>query len=269
MYNILVLGKGLLGSHIAKLYPDVPVLSRAECDITSPFDIDAVLRHYKPEVVVNCAGIVRQSAKVPDTMKLFQTNAQAPHLLQAACDEMNCKLVQVSTDCVFQGVRGNYCEIDIPFPSDLYGMSKYLGEITEYPHLTLRSSFVGFPDPPGRGLLGWASMQTGQITGYDKLTWNGLTALELARMIIDVAIPRGLSNLIHISGFETLNKYDMLVQAKEVFGWPYDVVKESDTVEEAKCHAGNMTLTSEISDLLTVNKTFKQMLQEMKTAWEK
>jgi dTDP-4-dehydrorhamnose reductase len=94
-----------------------------ECDITQPFDIDAVLRHHKPDVVINCAGIVTQSPNANDVMNLFKVNAQGPKLLQAACDEVDCRLIQISTDCVYSGTRGNYCEIDIPNPTTLYGMS--------------------------------------------------------------------------------------------------------------------------------------------------
>lgn len=265
MTDVLVLGRGLLGSHIAKVYPDVPVLTHAECDITSPFDIDAVIRHYSPDIVVNCAGIIRQSPKSSDLMRLFKTNAQGPKILKEACDESGCRLIQISTDCVFSGIKGNYCEIDIPNPSDFYGMSKYLGEITDFPHLTVRTSFVGLPDPLGRGLLGWATTQD-KLTGFDMLKWNGVTAPELARILFEEIIPRRLSNIVHVCGIETLNKYEMLMQAKEVFGWTSTIVKESDVVEEKDLHTGSMTLTTELSELCA-KKSFKTMLTEMRDLW--
>lgn len=265
MGDILVLGRGLLGSHIAKMYPAVPVLTHTECDITSPFDIDAVLRHYSPQVVVNCAGIVRQSSASTDVMQLLKVNAQGPKILKEACDEGGCRLIQVSTDCVFSGIKGNYCEMDIPNPPDFYGISKYLGEITDFPHLTVRTSFVGLPDVAGRGLLGWASKQD-HIVGYDMLKWNGVTASEFARVLFEEIIPRKLSNIVHVCGIETLNKYDMLVQAKEVFGWTADIVKESAVVEEKDLHVGNMTLTTELPEL-RVKKAFKTMLTEMRDLW--
>ena len=261
MTDLLVLGKGLLGSHIAKLY-DVPVLSHEECDILEPFDIDAVLVKYKPRVVINAAGVVPKSPYHADVMQLFKVNGQGPKLLQAACDEWGIRLIQISTDCVYSGTRGGYDEVEIPNPNTLYGLSKYLGEITEYPHLTVRTSFVGFPDPHNRGLLAWASQQT-QITGYDKYMWDGLTAPELARILIEVVIPLKLSNIIHLFG-PILSKYELLRQAKEVFGFPYELIKESDTTETP--HAVNRTLMSEMPEIQTW-KPFQQQLEEMKELW--
>lgn len=266
MYNkIIVIGDGLLGSHIAKRYPHVPIINHATCDITSAFDIDAVMRHHNPEIVINCAGLLNKNEH-PD-LKMLEVNARGPRLLQNTCDEIGAKLIQISTNCVFQGTRGFYSEVDTPDPQDIYGMSKYLGEITEFPHITVRASFVGFPDSKGRGLFAWASNQR-TITGFDNYLWNGITAWEFARVLFEIIIPRGLSHITHVVGQETLSKYDMLVQAKEVFGWDYSIIKESDVVAEEKDrHVFNHTLSSEFADMLTVKKSFKEMLQEMKNAW--
>lgn len=261
--NIVVIGRGLLGSHIAKLYPDIPVLSHAECDITNPLQIDRVIHQYKPEVIVNCAGIIHKHPKAESVMDVLRTNAQGPRLLAAACDEYGCKLVQISTDCVYSGHKGNYSEVDIPNPSDLYGMSKLLGEVTEYPHLVVRTSFVGFPDEAGRGLLAWASKQT-KIMGYDSVYWNGLTTVELAKILFEKIIPRSFSHLIHVYG-ETVSKYQLLEQVKEVYGWNYELVEESSV--ENTPHQLNRTLVSEMDEFHS-EKTFNQMLVEMKALYD-
>lgn len=259
MISVIVLGKGLLGSHIAKLYPQVPVISHEDCDILSPLDIDAVIHKYDPEVIINAAGVVPKSPDASDLMKLFSVNGQGPHLLQAACDEGGRKLIQISTDCVFRGTKGNYSEIDVPNPDTFYGLSKYLGEITEFPHLTIRTSFVGFPDASNRGLLAWANTQTA-ITGYDQYYWSGLTTYELAKILFETVIPMNLSNTLHIHG-QRISKYELLETAKEVFGWKYTLTKESETVETP--HKADHSLLSELPELQT-KKTFKQQLEEMK-----
>ena len=261
MSEIIVIGAGLLGSHIAKVY-DLPVLSHEDIDITEPFDIDAVLVKYRPNVVINAAGIVPKSPVYMDVMQTLKVNAQGPKLLASACDEWGSRLVQISTNCVYSGNKGGYDEVEIPNPPDLYAMSKYLGEVTEYPHLTVRTSFVGYPDPKGRGLLAWAAQQS-QVVGYDKYMWNGLTATELARVLMEVVIPLKLSNIIHLFG-PTLSKYDLLQQAKEVYQWSYHLVKESDVEENP--HQKNMTLMSELPDIQT-KKSFQQQLEEMRELW--
>jgi dTDP-4-dehydrorhamnose reductase len=259
MRSTIVLGKGLLGSHIEKLYPQVPVISHADCDITDPFDIDAVLRKYSPEVVVNCAGIVPKNPAMSDTMQVLSTNARGPKLLQNACDEYGIKVIQISTDCVFSGIKGGYTEVDIPNPPSLYGMSKYLGEVTEYPHLTIRTSFVGFPDISRRGLLHWLHTSN-EVIGYDKQFWSGLTTLELAKILFEVVIPMNLSNILHLHG-ERISKYTLLETIKEVYGWTITITPESSLTGEP--HAEDRSLVSELPEIQS-KKTFKQQVEEMK-----
>lgn len=258
MRSVIVLGKGLLGSHISLLYPSIPVIPHSECDIVDPFDVDAVLRRYKPEVVINCAGIVPKSPVAQDTMQLLSINARGPKLLQTACDEYGTKLIQISTDCVFGGIKGSYTEVDIPNPTSLYGMSKYLGEITEYPHLTVRTSFVGFPDMAHHGLLHWL-FTSNKVTGYDKMFWSGLTTTELAKILIETVVPMSLSNIIHLHG-ERISKHQLLTTVKEVYGWNVEIEPEND---EKSTHREDRSLTSEMPEIQT-KKTFKQMVIEMK-----
>lgn len=258
MSDILVFGSGLLGSQFTKY--DIPTISREDCDITDPFDVDAVLTKYHPHVVLNCAGIVPKASDHADIMKLFNTNAAGPKLLANACDSRGTRLIQISSDCVFSGRKGNYTEIETPDADTLYGLSKYLGEITEYPHLNIRVSFVGYPDPKGHGLLASVADEK-VVTGYDKVFWNGLTATELARMLVEEIIPMELSNVIHLYG-ETLSKYELLRQAKMVLGFPYQLVKESEVTDTP--HESDKTLSSMLPSIQTT-KSFRQMLEEMKS----
>ena len=165
MGNVIVLGNGLLGSAFKEY--EIPVISHEDCDITSQFDIDAVIAKYHPDVIVNAAGITPKA--MFDVLDTFRVNSLGPKLLAKACDEHEIRLVQISTDCVFDGKKGGYVEIDQVSPSDSYGLSKALGEITEFPHLTIRTSFVGLPDPKGRGLLAWAANEK-VVTGYGKVS---------------------------------------------------------------------------------------------------
>lgn len=255
MGNIIVLGNGLLGSAFTEY--EIPVISHEDCDITSQFDIDAVIAKYRPDVIVNACGIVPKA--ILHVMDAFRVNSLGPRLLAKACDENEIRLVQISTDCVFSGARGGYVEIDQVSPPDSYGLSKTLGEITEFPHLTVRTSFVGLPDPKGRGLLAWAANEK-VVMGYDKVFWNGLTHTELARMLVEVIIPMELSDVLHLYG-ETISKYELLKQAKMTLNLDYQLVKESEVTDTP--HEGNKTLSSLMPELQS-KKTFMQMLREMK-----
>ena len=159
------------------------------------------------------------------------------------------------------GQSGGYLEDSIPHPLDMYGMSKYLGEINDPPHLTIRTSFVGLPDAGGRGLLKWAAGQQ-TITGYDQVMWNGLTVNELGSIIFSRLIPQNIQGIVHLHG-ETLSKHDLLVQAKEVFGWDSNILKESEIESATKKHIENYTLDTFYPALQT-KKSIREMLVEMK-----
>lgn len=260
---ILLLGRdGLFGQHFTKKYPDIIALGRAECDITSAALIFDIIKQYSPSVIINAAGIVPKSPAIHDPLKVLATNSLAVKKMAQICSLYGCRLINLSTNDVFSGSLGHYRETDFVSPTDLYGMSKALGEITEFPHLTVRSSFVGFPDNKGRGLLAWVHSNT-RVIGYDRFMWNGLTAVELATILMEKIVPdASRTGLIHVHG-PTLSKYDVLVQAKEVFGWDVEILKESEVVNMP--HITDKTLHTEYGVISL--KPFSQQLKEMYELW--
>lgn len=256
---ILVIGSsGLLGATLSA-HHNVISVPRSQCDITDIVSIRTLFGKYSPEVVINCAGIVPKA--LSDDVQALRVNALGPKLLRAACNEVGARLIQISTDCVFSGTLGNYGEESVPNPTDIYGMSKYLGEIYDSPHLTIRTSFVGLPDAGGRGLLYWASKQSFLI-GYDKVFWNGVTTVELGRRLFNVIIPQQVTGILHLHG-ETVSKYDVLVLANELFGWKKEIFKESSLANISIRHSGNRTLVSKYPQYQTT-KTLKEMLEDLR-----
>lgn len=260
---IILIGKdGLFGQHFTRKYPDIVALGHSECDITHSSEVFDVIKQYAPTTVINAAGIVPKSPHIHDTLKVFETNALAVHKLAQICSMYDCRLIHLSTNEVFSGRIGNYVESDFVSPIDIYGMSKVLGEVTDFPHLTIRSSFIGYPDYKGRGLLAWAANST-RIIGYDQFMWNGITALELARLIMEKIVPDPLrTGILHIHG-ETLSKYDVLTQAKQVFGWGVEILKESEVAHTP--HSYDKTLKTEKG--IISPKTLITQLEEMKALW--
>lgn len=255
---ILVFGAGgLLGTHLCALYPDDTLpITKEGCDITDPVRVDFLLQYHKPEIVINCAGIVPRSPDYSDAEQVIRVNSYAPKVLGEACSDHDIKLIHVSTDCVFSGLTGNYDEKDIPNPNSLYGLSKYIGEVTRYPHLTVRTSFIGYPDPTQRGLLQWFK-DTDPITGYAKYWWNGITTTELARVLMEDI--QSYTGLLHIGNRELTSKYNLLETANKVYGWN----KEIDAVDDPEIdrtldHIGGNW----------INKPYEQMLEEMKSKEE-
>jgi dTDP-4-dehydrorhamnose reductase len=186
-----------------------------ECDVTADIDPDL---YCAPTVVVNCAGVVKQQGQSQSPATYIRVNALAPQVLADLCTARHARLIQISTDCVFSGQRGGYSETDLPDPPDLYGRTKLLGEVTEAPHLTLRTSFIGFErfHHQTHSLLDWFMQQRGEIRGYTRAIWSGLTSLELAQVILKIAARPEVTGLLHVCG-EKISKYELLRLAQKIF----------------------------------------------------
>jgi dTDP-4-dehydrorhamnose reductase len=104
--------------------------------------------------VINAVGSSNSVTK-PSRPHLIQVNSLFPHQLADLCIERGIRVVQISTDCVFSGFRGNYNELDVPDPVDLYGRTKLLGELHRPGCLTLRTSIIGWQLNTFSSLLSW------------------------------------------------------------------------------------------------------------------
>lgn len=168
-----------------------------------------------PKIVINCAGMVREEHKAYSPREMLIINGVLPHDLASILH--NDRLVQISTDCVFNGQDGPYREDAQPTPEDFYGRSKLAGELTiplyaQRNVLTIRLSFIGLGK---RGLLRrFMYDKDPTVWGYDTWTWNGLYARTAARIILDWALNDSMTGLVHMEG-PIITKYrlfEMLVQ---------------------------------------------------------
>ena len=192
-------------------------------DLPSVHDVVSEVR---PDVVVNCVGIVKQLSAAHAHIPSITVNALFPHQLAELTASVGAHMIQISTDCVFSGRRGGYREDDEPDPIDLYGRTKLLGE-TGYEHtLTIRTSIIGRELVGAHGLLEWFLSQTGEVRGYTRAIFSGVTTQTLAetlgRLIADQ--PQ-LAGTWHVAG-EKISKYDLLRRLADVY--EHDVVIEPD-----------------------------------------
>ncbi len=196
-------------------------------------DLDSVRRaisEARPDTVVNCIGVIKQDPAVDDTVNTISVNSLFPHLLARECARQDARLIQISTDCVFSGRRGNYTETDLPDPTDLYGRSKLLGEVTVPPHLTLRTSIVGHEPGTTRSLVDWFLSQSGVVKGFAKAIYSGLTTVELARVLATVVFPRSeLAGLLQVAS-PPISKYDLLRLVAADYGWEGRLVRDDAVV---------------------------------------
>lgn len=196
-------------------------------DVTNRDAVAEIVHKEQPEVIINCIGVlIKGSKEHPDNAILI--NAYFPHLLKKLADEVDAKLVHISTDCVFSGKKGGYTEEDFRDADDVYGRSKALGEVINDKDLTIRTSIIG-PELKrnGEGLFHWFMNQHGQVNGFKTAIWGGVTTLELAKAI-DAALLQNKTGLLQLSNGVGISKYDLLGLFKEIWNrqdidiMPYD-----------------------------------------------
>lgn len=193
-------------------------------------NIRDTIRVFKPDVVINCIGIVKQLQESQDPITSITINSLFPHKLAKICQESKTRLIHMSTDCVFSGKKGNYTENDPSDAEDLYGKTKYLGEV-DYPGcLTLRTSIIGRELGTSHGLLEWFLDQQGKtVYGYKMAIFSGLTTTALAQIIETIILnyPE-MHGIWHVAS-DPISKYDLLTLINEQFGLGITILP-NDTV---------------------------------------
>lgn len=251
--KLLVIGaSGMLGHTAYRLFsaePDIEAFATARSDgvrrhlahalhaglLTGVDVLDtdvllAVLVRVRPDVVVNCVGLVKQLAAATDPLAALPLNAVFPHRLARLCSLLGARLVHISTDCVFSGDRGNYTEDSAPDAHDLYGRSKLLGEVNEPHVITLRTSIVGRELGSRHGLIEWFLGESGPVQGFTRAIFSGLTTDELTRAIIRHVLPNpALQGVWHISA-EPINKHELLLLLRNAYGLTTEIRPDASVV---------------------------------------
>lgn len=179
-------------------------------DVTKNDELENYIKAEKPDVVVNCIGILIKGSQ-NDSSNAIYLNAYLPHRLAKILRITGGKLIHISTDCVFSGKKGSYSENDFRDADDIYGRSKALGEVINEIDITLRTSIIG-PElkQNGEGLFHWFMQQTGNINGYTHVFWGGVTTLELAIVINYVIEKNEIHGLVQVTNGEKISKYNLL-----------------------------------------------------------
>jgi len=163
-----------------------------------------------PDFIINCIGILISDSNSNPENAIF-LNAYLPHRLVRLSNDIDAKLIHISTDCVFSGNKGTpYIETDIKDGLGVYAETKVLGEINNKNHLTLRTSVVG-PElkDGGEELFHWFMSQSGVISGYTKSIWSGVTTIELAKAV-EFSIRNGMTGLYHVTNNSSISKFDLI-----------------------------------------------------------
>jgi len=193
--------------------------------------LTGVLRFVKPDIILNCVGITKRRIEVDDALITIELNALLPHRLVKWGRCNSAKVINFSTDCVFDGMTGNYADNSNSNAKDLYGKTKALGEISGVNALTLRSSFIGTELNDGTELLEWLLSQTGVVKGFKNAIYTGLTTLELSRVVEMLITHHPNANGIYNISSKPISKYALLTQISDKLNLNIEVIPD----ETVKC----------------------------------
>ena len=187
-------------------------------DVTDFSSLNNLIVDLKPDCIINCIGILNETAESNPDLAIL-VNSYLPHFLESKTKAGNCKIIHISTDCVFSGLKGDYVEKDPKDGVGIYAQSKALGEIINIKDLTIRTSIIG-PElnPDGIGLLHWFLNQKNDITGYSNAFWSGVTTNELAKFIYFVLTERfNLNGIYHLTNNTKIDKCTLLEYFQSAF----------------------------------------------------
>jgi dTDP-4-dehydrorhamnose reductase len=227
--KILVVGSNGMAGHVLTRYlkqqgHDVSTLARSNADLIIDVENFAEIQRLGEvtnifDFVINCVGLlVKDSNDRPDRAALI--NGWFPHFLEHTFLKSKTRVVHLSTDCVFDGKKGNYVELDTHTETNLYGKSKSLGEINNDKDVTFRMSIIG-PEikSNGTGLFNWiVNNSASELQGWNNAWWNGITTLQLAKCIDQYMQTPVITGVYHlVNNDNKINKYDLLCKINDIF----------------------------------------------------
>jgi dTDP-4-dehydrorhamnose reductase len=220
--RVTVIGsRGMAGHVIVKYLTQqghmVTAVDRTVLDIEHG-NIDQFFETLDAEFVVNAIGLlVKDCIDRPDRAIII--NSWWPQYCAYKLKETNTRLIHLSTDCVFDGQRGNYVEADRHSEINAYGRSKSFGEIDNPKDITFRMSIIGPELKNGTGLLNWVlTNKEHELPGWDNAWWNGITTLQLAKCIDQYVNNPAIAGVYHLVNNDVqINKYDLLCKINEIY----------------------------------------------------
>lgn len=269
MKNILVLGSIGMAGHLITLYfkergynvtaysmQPFPYCNNIVGNALETENFKSMLLEGDYDVVINCIGILNQVADENKSLAVY-LNSYLPHLVADTLKDKKTKLIHMSTDCVFAGNSGPYYEDSLRDGITFYDRSKALGEVEDNKNLTFRNSIIG-PDmnENGIGLFNWFMKQKGEINGFSRAMWTGVTTLTLAKAM-EQAIKEDLCGLYNLVNNTSISKYDLLCLFNKYFRNNELKINKSESLNLDK------SLRRKRNDFSFVVPTYEEMVSEM------
>jgi len=240
MKKILILGSsGLIGSTLYKYLSSINKISvhgtynsnkpPFQNQIKFDFNNDNIdfLEDY--DLIINCIGITKHNPKSFNLEVVYNLNIKLPLILNDLVKLKKVNVIQISSDCVFSGSTGNYKENSCDYSFDTYGQTKRISEAIMKNSLIIRTSTIGHEFFFKNGLLEWFLSNKKKCVGFKNAYFNGLTTLELAKVIYKYFISKSYYPKLLINiGSSRISKYDLLCKLNKVYNLDIKIEKNYD-----------------------------------------
>ena len=200
-----------------------------EVDAERPETVRVAIDELRPEVVINCIGIIKQLDEAKNAEPNIRINALWPHQLARMCGEYGSRMIHISTDCVFSGCTGMYTEASESDATDLYGRSKFLGEVDSGNCLTVRTSVIGHELNSSYGLIEWFLSNRGKrVKGFRHAIYSGFPTVMLAGILGDVIAEHADLHGVWQVSSDPINKYDLLKLVRDLYDVDVEIEPDDD-----------------------------------------
>lgn len=234
---------GLLGSNLAYhfkdkydilgLYNSHPVLLDGiyteKCDITESDNIKRTISDFSPNVIIHCASLTNvDECEVNKEFTRLVNVSATKNIVEEASDK-DIKLIYISTDSVYDGVKGNFSEDDEVNPQNYYGQTKYEGELEVSKHsnfLILRTNLFGWNIQDKHSLGEWilkGLKDNKRINGFKDACFSTIYTLELAR-VIDISIQKNLTGVFNCGSTDSCSKYEFAIKIANRFNLDKELI---------------------------------------------
>lgn len=201
-------------------------------------ETDAALRVIEgsqPDAIIHCAAIASINAAEQQPELTRKLNADVPGKLATAAKKWGVPFVHISSDAVFDGVKGDFTETDPTGPLSLYGRAKLAGEqavsAANPEAIIARTVFYGWSLSGKRSLAEFFfnQLRGGEpMLGFTDLIFCPLYVEDLAQALLEM-IEKRLSGVYHVVAPDHLSKYDFGVRIARKFGLNSDLIEPVQT----------------------------------------
>ncbi|MEN6465441.1 MAG: UDP-4-amino-4,6-dideoxy-N-acetyl-beta-L-altrosamine transaminase [Syntrophaceae bacterium] len=203
----------------------------SHADISSPNGgLSGAVEQFRPDVVIHCASLTNIDFCESNRDLTSRINIEGTKCVVESLKDMDCKLVYISTDTVYDGIKGNFLESDKVNPPNFYGVSKYEGELETLKKenaLVIRTNIFGWNVVNKYSIAEWiiAELMSGrEIKGFRDVIFSSIYNFDLAK-VLELAIQKDISGVYNLGSSTSISKFDFALELAGRFGLDRNLVK--------------------------------------------